>query len=41
MPVSNQGVQRVGMHVDDSELDLVVDLHTETDLGERCVPISW
>ena len=33
MSVSNQGVQRVGVHVDDSELDLVADLHTETDLG--------
>ena len=41
MPVSNQGVQRVCVHVDDSELDLVTDLHTETDLGERCVPIGW
>ena len=37
MPVSNQGVQRVGVHVDYCELDLVADLHTETDLGEKCV----
>ena len=41
MPVSNQGVQRVGLHVDDSELDLVTDLHTEADFGERCVPVGW
>ena len=41
MPVSNQGVQRVGVLVDDSELDLVADLHTEEDFGERCVPIGW
>ena len=41
MPVSNQGVQRVSMHVDDRELDLVADLHTETDFGEWCVPIGW
>ena len=40
IPVSNQGVQRVGVHVDDSELDLVAELHTETDLGERCVPVG-
>ena len=37
MPVSNQGVQSVGVHVDYCELDLVADLHTETDLGEKCV----
>ena len=37
MPVSNQGVQRVGVHVDYCELDLVADFHTETDLGEKCV----
>ena len=41
MPVSNQGVQRVGVLVDDSELGLVAELHTETDLGERCVPVGW
>ena len=41
MPVSNQEVQRVSVHVDDSELDLVADLRTETDLGERCFPIGW
>ena len=42
MPVSNHGVQRVGVHVDyRSELDLVTDLHTEADFGERCVPIGW
>ena len=26
MPVSNHGVQRAGVHVDDSEIDLVADL---------------
>ena len=41
MPVSNKGVQRVGVHVDCSELDLATDLHTEADFGERCVPIGW
>ena len=40
MPVSNQGVQRVGVLVDDSELGLVADLHTETDLGGGCVPVG-
>ena len=40
MPVSNQGVQRVGVHVDDSEIDLVADLHTETGLGEWRVPVG-
>ena len=39
MPVSNQGVQGVGVHVDDSELDLVAHLHTQTDLGY--VQIGW
>lgn len=29
------------MHVDDGELDLLADLHTDTDLGEGCVPIGW
>ena len=41
MPVSNQGVERVGADVDYRELDLVADLHTEADFGERCVPIGW
>ena len=41
MPVRNQGVQRVGVHVDDSEIDLVADLHTETGLGEWRVPVGW
>ena len=28
------------MLVDDNKLDLKADLHTKTDLGERCVPIG-
>ena len=28
------------MLVDDNEPELLVDLHTETDLGEGCVPVG-
>ena len=28
------------MFLDDKELDLLTDLHTETDLGEGCVPVG-
>ena len=28
------------MLADDNKLDLMANLHTKTDLGERCVPIS-
>ena len=36
MPVSDGWMQRVGVHVDDSEIELVGDLHNQIDLGERC-----
>ena len=39
--VSNQCEQRVGLLLDDKELDLLADLHTEADLGEGCVPVGW
>jgi len=29
------------MLADDNKLDLMANLHTKTDLGERCVPIGW
>ena len=38
--VSDQRVQRAGLFLDDKELDLLTDLHTETDLGEGCVPVG-
>jgi len=34
-------VQEAGLFLDDKELDLLTDLHTETDLGEGCVPVGW
>ena len=40
-PISNQRVQRVGLLVKDNKPELSTYLHTETDLGERCVPIGW
>ena len=40
-PISNQRVQRVGLLVNDNKPELSTYLHTETDLGERCVPIGW
>ena len=39
-PISNQRVQRVGLLVNDNKPELSTYLHTETDLGERCVPIG-
>ena len=39
-PISNQWVQRVGLLVNDNKPELSTYLHTETDLGERCVPIG-
>ena len=39
-PISNQWVQRVGLLVKDNKPELSTYLHTETDLGERCVPIG-
>ena len=38
--VSDQWVKRAGLHIDYNESDLFTDLHTETDLGEGCVPVS-
>ena len=38
--VSDQCEQRVGLLLDDKELDLLADLHTEADLGEGCVPVG-
>ena len=41
LPISDQRVQGVGLLVDNNKLGLVViDLHTETDLGEGCVPVG-
>ena len=38
--VSDQWVKRAGLRIDYNESDLFTDLHTETDLGEGCVPVS-
>ena len=40
LPVSDQRVQGLGFLVDDNKLDVLVDLHTEADLGEGCVPVG-
>ena len=40
LPISNQWVQRVHLLIDFSELDSTANLHTNTDLGEGCVPVS-
>ena len=40
LPISDQRVQGVRLLVNDSKIDLVVDLHTEADLGEGCVPVG-
>ena len=41
MPISDQRVLGVGLLVDNNKLGLVViDLHTEADLGEGCVPVG-
>ena len=29
------------MLVDDNELNLMADLHSKTNLGEGCAPVSW
>ena len=34
-------MQRSGLLVDNNELDLLADLHSQADLGEWCVPIGW
>ena len=41
LPISDQRVQGVGLLIDNNKLGLVViDLHTEADLGEGCVPVG-
>ena len=42
LPISDQRVQGVRLLVDDNKLGLVgvIDLHTEADLGEGCVPVG-
>ena len=40
LPVGYQWAQRVGLLVDDNEINLLADLHTKTDLGEGCVPVG-
>ena len=44
MPVSDQRVLRVGLLVDDNEVDLLADLHSKTDPREGCVSsrsLTW
>ena len=43
LPVSDQRVQGVSCLVDDDNICLLfaMDFHTEADLGEGCVPVSW
>ena len=38
LPISDQWIQGTGALSDFNKIDLVVDLHTEADLGEGCVP---
>ena len=38
-PISDEGVERVDLLVDDNKSELIVDLHTKTDLGEECGPV--
>ena len=40
LPISDQRVQGVRLLVNYNKLDLMVDLHTEADLGEGCVPVG-
>ena len=40
LAISDQRVQGTGNHVDDNKVDLVVEPHTEADLGEGCVPVG-
>ena len=39
--ICNQGVQRACLLVQNKELGDLTNLHTETDLGEGCVPVGW
>ena len=34
-------MQRSGLLVDNNELDLLADLHTQADLGEWCAQVGW
>ena len=34
-------MQRSGLLVDNNELGLLTDLHTQADLREGCVPVGW
>ena len=34
-------MQRSCLLVDNNELDLLADFHTQADLGEGCVPVGW
>ena len=38
--ISHQRLGRVGLLVDDNESELIVDPHTEADLGEECSPVG-
>ena len=38
--ISNQWVQSVGMLVDNNEVDLMADPHTQADFREACVPVG-
>ena len=40
LPISDQWIQGTGALSDFNKVDLVVDLHTEADLGEGCVPVG-
>ena len=41
LSVSDQRVQGICLLIAGNEPELLVDLHTKTDLGEWCVPVSW
>ena len=40
LPISNQCIQRVSLLVNHDKVELISNLHTETDLGEGCVPVG-
>ena len=40
LPISNQGMQRVRLPVDDSKAYFLADVHTQTDFREGCVPVG-
>lgn len=41
LPISDQWVQRGSWLIDYYKSELLVNLHTQTDLGEGCTPIGW